>query len=206
MDAKIGLKAAGTDNPPFSSADQHLRAAGGIISDPMFYPQLMIAGCAVILRGTGIANSPRLSRDREVILYCTSPRDFTSAWVALALHQRGFQRVRPLAGGLRAWRERGFPSVLGVTSAPKAFDLALISDVHGIKDFLDPESSSDDVLVSMALQKAAETLLPHTYDFASECHMLGTACMWAVDAGRMNFAVRPRASDFNDMQDARVGM
>jgi 3-mercaptopyruvate sulfurtransferase SseA len=29
--------------------------------------------------------------------------------VALGLHRRGITRVRPLAGGLRAWRLRGFP-------------------------------------------------------------------------------------------------
>ena len=74
---------------------------------------LMIAGCAVILLGTGVANSPRLGRDREVVLYCASPHEFTSARVALALHRQGFERVRPLAGGLRAWRERGFPLASG---------------------------------------------------------------------------------------------
>jgi len=49
-----------------------------------------------------------LPRDREVVLYCDSPHEFTSARVALAMQQRGFSRVRPLAGGLRAWQERGF--------------------------------------------------------------------------------------------------
>jgi len=50
-----------------------------------------------------------LPRDREVVLYCASPHEFTSARVALAMQQRGFSRVRPLAGGLRAWQEKGFP-------------------------------------------------------------------------------------------------
>jgi len=53
--------------------------------------------------------SAPLPRDREVVLYCASPHELTSARVALAMHQRGFSRVRPLAGGLRAWRERGLP-------------------------------------------------------------------------------------------------
>ena len=57
-------------------------------------------------------NTPTpLPRDREVILYCDSPHELTSARVALAMQQRGFHRVRPLAGGLRAWKERGFPMV-----------------------------------------------------------------------------------------------
>jgi len=50
-----------------------------------------------------------LPRDREVVLYCDGPHELTSARVALALQERGFRRVRPLAGGLRAWQERGFP-------------------------------------------------------------------------------------------------
>jgi membrane protein DedA with SNARE-associated domain/rhodanese-related sulfurtransferase len=50
-----------------------------------------------------------LPRDREVVLYCDTPHEFTSARVALAMQRRGFRRVRPLAGGLRAWQEKGFP-------------------------------------------------------------------------------------------------
>jgi membrane protein DedA with SNARE-associated domain/rhodanese-related sulfurtransferase len=50
-----------------------------------------------------------LPRDREVVLYCATPHEFASARVALAMRGRGFRRVRPLAGGLRAWQERGFP-------------------------------------------------------------------------------------------------
>jgi membrane protein DedA with SNARE-associated domain/rhodanese-related sulfurtransferase len=50
-----------------------------------------------------------IPRDREVVLYCTAPHELTCARVALELHRRGFERVRPLAGGLQAWAERGFP-------------------------------------------------------------------------------------------------
>jgi membrane protein DedA with SNARE-associated domain/rhodanese-related sulfurtransferase len=50
-----------------------------------------------------------IPRDREVILYCTSLHELTSARAALELRRRGFERVRPLAGGLQAWHERGFP-------------------------------------------------------------------------------------------------
>jgi len=60
-------------------------------------------------RAYDIRTPTPLPRDREVILYCDSPREFTSARVSLAMQQRGFRRVRPLAGGLRAWQERGFP-------------------------------------------------------------------------------------------------
>ena len=50
-----------------------------------------------------------ISAFREVVLYCACPSEFTSARVALALRRKGITPVRPLAGGLRAWRERGFP-------------------------------------------------------------------------------------------------
>lgn len=50
-----------------------------------------------------------MSPNREIVLYCAYPGEFTSARVALALRRRGFGHVRPLAGGLQAWRDRGFP-------------------------------------------------------------------------------------------------
>jgi membrane protein DedA with SNARE-associated domain/rhodanese-related sulfurtransferase len=50
-----------------------------------------------------------IPRDREIVLYCSAPNELTSARVALQLRRWGFERVRPLAGGLRAWHERGFP-------------------------------------------------------------------------------------------------
>jgi membrane protein DedA with SNARE-associated domain/rhodanese-related sulfurtransferase len=53
-----------------------------------------------------------IPRDCEVVLYCTAPYELTSARVALELRRRGFERVRPLAGGLEAWHEQGFPLTL----------------------------------------------------------------------------------------------
>ena len=58
-----------------------------------------------------------LSPSREVVLYCASPGEFTSARVALALRRRGVEHVRPLAGGLLAWRDRGFPVTASVRVA-----------------------------------------------------------------------------------------
>jgi membrane protein DedA with SNARE-associated domain/rhodanese-related sulfurtransferase len=56
-----------------------------------------------------LKNRTQLPRDRELVLYCTTLHEFTSARAALELRRRGFERVRPLAGGLQAWHERGFP-------------------------------------------------------------------------------------------------
>jgi membrane protein DedA with SNARE-associated domain/rhodanese-related sulfurtransferase len=54
-----------------------------------------------------------LPRDREVILYCTCPNEATSARLALLLRRQGIKHIRPLQGGLDAWREQGYP-VTGV--------------------------------------------------------------------------------------------
>jgi membrane protein DedA with SNARE-associated domain/rhodanese-related sulfurtransferase len=49
-----------------------------------------------------------IPRDRDVVLYCTCPDEITSAKEALRLRQRGIRRVRPLQGGLSAWRDAGY--------------------------------------------------------------------------------------------------
>ena len=48
-------------------------------------------------------------RDREVIVYCSCPNEVSSARVALLLHRRGVTRVRPLLGGIDAWRDLNYP-------------------------------------------------------------------------------------------------
>ena len=50
-----------------------------------------------------------IPRDRDVIVYCSCPNEVTSARVALLLHKKGFKRVRPLLGGIDAWREQKYP-------------------------------------------------------------------------------------------------
>jgi rhodanese-related sulfurtransferase len=51
----------------------------------------------------------RIPRDCEVVLYCSTLHELTSTRAALELRRRGFERVRPLAGGLQAWHQLGFP-------------------------------------------------------------------------------------------------
>jgi membrane protein DedA with SNARE-associated domain/rhodanese-related sulfurtransferase len=50
-----------------------------------------------------------IPHDREVVLYCTCPSEATSAKVAMELKKIGVSRVRPLAGGLKAWEDLGYP-------------------------------------------------------------------------------------------------
>ncbi len=53
-----------------------------------------------------------IPRDRDIILYCSCPNEVTSARMALLLQRNGFAHVRPLLGGLDAWRERNYPTEL----------------------------------------------------------------------------------------------
>jgi rhodanese-related sulfurtransferase len=55
-----------------------------------------------------------IPRSQQVVLYCACPGEFTSARVTLALRQKGIEDVRPLAGGLQGWRDRGFPATTEV--------------------------------------------------------------------------------------------
>jgi membrane protein DedA with SNARE-associated domain/rhodanese-related sulfurtransferase len=50
----------------------------------------------------------QLPRDREIVLYCTCPNEASAAQVARVLINHGFQRVRPLHGGLDAWIAAGY--------------------------------------------------------------------------------------------------
>ncbi|HEV2454408.1 MAG TPA: DedA family protein/thiosulfate sulfurtransferase GlpE [Verrucomicrobiae bacterium] len=50
-----------------------------------------------------------LARDREIVIYCDCPNEVSSAKTALALRRKGFNRVRPLLGGIEAWRKANYP-------------------------------------------------------------------------------------------------
>jgi membrane protein DedA with SNARE-associated domain/rhodanese-related sulfurtransferase len=51
-----------------------------------------------------------IPRDRDIILYCSCPNEVSSARIALQLHRKGILRVRPLLGGIDAWKERNYPT------------------------------------------------------------------------------------------------
>lgn len=50
-----------------------------------------------------------IPRDRDTVLYCACPNEVTSARTALLLKRKGITRVRPLEGGIDAWRARNYP-------------------------------------------------------------------------------------------------
>jgi membrane protein DedA with SNARE-associated domain/rhodanese-related sulfurtransferase len=50
-----------------------------------------------------------IPRDRDVVVYCSCPNEITAARVAILLMRKGVKRVRPLLGGIDAWRENNYP-------------------------------------------------------------------------------------------------
>jgi membrane protein DedA with SNARE-associated domain/rhodanese-related sulfurtransferase len=59
-------------------------------------------------------------RDRDIVVYCSCPNEATAARVALLLQRHGFTRVRPLLGGIDAWREGNHPMEIRTGSATNA--------------------------------------------------------------------------------------
>lgn len=49
-----------------------------------------------------------IDEDAPVILYCSCPNEVTAAKVAKKLIRRGYRNIRPLSGGIDAWRDAGF--------------------------------------------------------------------------------------------------
>jgi len=47
--------------------------------------------------------------DVELVLYCSSPKEVTSARVAVSLRHKGFRKVWVLEGGLKAWQRLNLP-------------------------------------------------------------------------------------------------
>ena len=54
------------------------------------------------------SGSTLLPRDAEVVVYCACPNEASAARIAQQLIRLGCARVRPLTGGIYAWKEAGF--------------------------------------------------------------------------------------------------
>ena len=61
-----------------------------------------------------------IPRDSDIVLYCTCPNEASAAQVAKALIAHGFNRVRPLHGGLDAWIAAGYSVVSNPVPKPSA--------------------------------------------------------------------------------------
>lgn len=65
-----------------------------------------------------------IPRQGDVILFCACPNEATAARMALLLRRNGIRNVRPLAGGIDAWRERNFP----LEAQPVAVPTGLVAE------------------------------------------------------------------------------
>lgn len=88
----------------------------GSSREPAHQPMAIPGAIRINPRRLEQYRSVEIPTAREIVLYCDCPGDFTAARVALALRRRGIDRVRPLTGGLQAWRDRGFPVTSEVRS------------------------------------------------------------------------------------------
>jgi membrane protein DedA with SNARE-associated domain len=81
-----------------------LRSIAALEEDPS-----VISGARHMSMDEVERRAAEIPRDRDIILYCSCPNEVSSARVALVLHRKGISRVRPLLGGIDAWRERNYP-------------------------------------------------------------------------------------------------
>jgi len=82
-----------------------LRSSGALDLDPS-----IIRGARHVTVDQIEKNPDAIPRDQEGIVYCSCPNEVTSARVALSLQRRGFTHVRPLLGGIDAWRKNHYPT------------------------------------------------------------------------------------------------
>jgi membrane protein DedA with SNARE-associated domain/rhodanese-related sulfurtransferase len=67
----------------------------------------VIPGSRLFDFATADADIATLPRHSAVVIYCSCPNEVSAAKVAERLSKLGFRNVRPLTGGLGAWREAG---------------------------------------------------------------------------------------------------
>jgi membrane protein DedA with SNARE-associated domain/rhodanese-related sulfurtransferase len=82
-----------------------LRSIAELERDPQ-----IISGAQRVDYDELIKHGNELARDRDIIVYCSCPNEVSSASVALDLRRQGLSRVRPIIGGIDAWRKRHYPT------------------------------------------------------------------------------------------------
>jgi membrane protein DedA with SNARE-associated domain/rhodanese-related sulfurtransferase len=81
-----------------------LRSSAELDNDPV-----LIQGAIHLTLDDVREHRYQIPSGRDVVVYCSCPNEVTSARVALLLRRQGFPHVRPLLGGLDAWREQNYP-------------------------------------------------------------------------------------------------
>ena len=81
-----------------------LRSRAAVQEDPV-----LIHGAIHLSMEEMESRATELPRDRDIVVYCSCPNEVSSARMALRLQRKGLKRVRPLLGGIDAWREHNYP-------------------------------------------------------------------------------------------------
>ena len=92
-----GLMGAGGEVVLVDVRPEAIRAAG------------IIPGALSASPAEAKASLAHLSRDIDIVVYCSCPNEVSAATAARHLQASGFKRIRPLAGGYEAWIEAGQP-------------------------------------------------------------------------------------------------
>jgi membrane protein DedA with SNARE-associated domain/rhodanese-related sulfurtransferase len=82
-----------------------LRSKAELERDPV-----MIRGAIHLVLDEVEKRRHEFPHDRDIVVYCSCPNEATAARVALLLQKHGFTRVRPLLGGINAWRAQNYPT------------------------------------------------------------------------------------------------
>jgi len=58
--------------------------------------------------------------ERSIVIFCACPNEVSAAWLAARLREHRYRDVRPLLGGLDAWRAAGYETVALMPSSAAA--------------------------------------------------------------------------------------
>ena len=98
-----------------------LRSNAAVEEEPV-----LIQGAVHIPLGDIESRLGEFPRDRDIVVYCSCPNEVSSARVALSLHGKGFTHVRPLLGGIDAWRQNNYPTEMRISTVPTTVSNAAI--------------------------------------------------------------------------------
>lgn len=107
-------------NPPLIF---DLRSPAAVEEDPS-----LIQGAVHVSLEDIDARLSEFPKDRDIIVYCSCPNEVSSARLALRLQRKGFTRVRPLLGGIDAWRDQHYPMDARIRSVSATTVTAILSD------------------------------------------------------------------------------
>jgi membrane protein DedA with SNARE-associated domain/rhodanese-related sulfurtransferase len=123
----------------------------------------VIAGAIHLLLEDVESRRHEFPHDRDIVVYCSCPNEVTAAKVALLLQRKGFTRVRPLLGGIAAWRAENYPMgtrVLDANRKKPATDPATAANTQsaGVTVTLGQAVISANALASEVSRKPNETM------------------------------------------------